>query len=356
MKFKTLQRLSTGLAVVLWGMQAGAQAADWADKMFDELNHDFGVVARGADARYRLKFTNKYKETVHVASVTTTCGCTAAKPSKDTLASLESAYIEITMDTKKFQHEKNSSVTVVIDQPLHAEVRIPIKAYIRTDVVLTPGGAEFGGVASGTDWQRTISVAYAGRRDWKIKEVVCKNPNVTASVVETRRDGGTVNYDLKVIVKGTTAPLGELRDQLTLVTDDAGNPYIPILVAARLEAEYSVYPQTVAFGTLNPGERKSVTVNIRGKKPFLIERVESEKTARMFEVRLPTEAKTLQQFPLTLIAPDEAGTISEEFTVTISGNSQPLTFRAFGKVAAAPATATAKVEGDGAATVGTEKP
>ena len=44
------------------------------------------------------------------------------------------------MDTKKFQHDKNSSVTVVIDRPQYAEVRIPIHAYIRTDVVLAPGG------------------------------------------------------------------------------------------------------------------------------------------------------------------------------------------------------------------------
>jgi hypothetical protein len=323
--------------------------------MFDKLNHDFGVVARGADARYRLKLTNKYQPAVHIASVTTSCGCTAAKPSQDTLASLESAYIEITMDTRKFQHEKHSSVTVVIDQPLHAEVRIPIKAYIRTDVVLAPGGAEFGAVAKGTDWERTISVAYAGRRDWKIKEVVSKNPNVAASVVETRRDGSNVNYDLKVTVKGS-APLGELRDQLTLVTDDAGNPYIPVIVAARIEAEYSVYPQTVGFGTLSPGEHKSVNVVIRGRKPFVIEKVESEKTAGMFEVRLPAGAKTVQQFPLTMIAPSEAGTVSEEFTVTITGSSQPLTFSAFGKVAAAPTTAAAKIEGGGAATAQTEKP
>jgi len=354
MRIKTMQMLLMGLAVVLWGLEANAQTSDWAEKMFDKLNHDFGVVARGADARYRLKLTNKYKESVHIASVTTSCGCTAAKPSKDLLVSLESAYIEITMDTRKFQHEKNSSVTVVIDKPLHAEVRIPIKAYIRTDVVLTPGGAEFGGVAKGTDWERTIAVAYAGRGDWKIKDVISKNPNVTAKVVETRRDATNVNYDLKVTLKGT-APLGELRDQLTLVTDDAGNPYVPILVAARVEAEYSVSPDTVTFGTLNPGERKSMNVVVRGKKPFLIEKIESDKTSGMFEVRMPTEAKTVHLLPLTMIAPGEAGTVSEGFTVTISGSSETLTFKAFGKVAEGPAAAAAKLDGS-AATAQTDKP
>src|SRR5215831_4005382 len=116
MNVKTVQMLLLGLAVLLWGARANAQNSDWAEKMFEKTNHDFGVVARGADARYRLKLTNKYQQTVHIASVTTTCGCTAAKPSKDTLASLESAYIEVTMDTRKFSHQKDSSLTVVIDQ------------------------------------------------------------------------------------------------------------------------------------------------------------------------------------------------------------------------------------------------
>jgi hypothetical protein len=341
MKIKTVPMLFLGLAVLMWGAPAGAQGADWAQKMFDKLDHDFGVVARGADARYRLKVTNKYQEAVHIASVTTTCGCTAAKPSKDTLASLETAYIEITMDTKKFQHEKTSSVTVVIDKPLYAEVRIPIKAWIRTDIVLTPGGAQFDAVTLGADAERKIGVAYAGRGNWKIKDVISKNPNVTAKVVETRRDAANVNYDLVVTLKGT-APKGELREQLTLVTDDTGNPYIPVIVEGRVDAEYSVNPELVSFGNLNPGERKTVNIVVRGKKPFSIERIESEKSSGVFEVRLPKESRAVHVVPLTLIAPSEMGTLSEEFTVTIGGNSEPVTFKALGKIGPTGGAATAQ--------------
>ena len=54
MNVKTVQMLLLGLAVLLWSAQANAQNSDWAEKMFEKTNHDFGVVARGADARYRL--------------------------------------------------------------------------------------------------------------------------------------------------------------------------------------------------------------------------------------------------------------------------------------------------------------
>ena len=238
MKSRFVGTLLLGLSLLLAGpFLAGpsvhAQDNHWAEQMFDKLEHDFGVVARGADTRYRLKITNKYQPAVHIAEVKTSCGCTAAKPSKDLLASLETAYIEITMDTKKFQQQKDSSVTVVIDQPQYAEVRIPIKAYIRPDVVLTPGGADFGPVGRGAAQERKIGVAYAGRGNWKIKDVSSKNPNVATRVVETRRDATNVNYDLYVSLK-ETAPLGELREQLTLVTDDASNPYIPVMVTGRV--------------------------------------------------------------------------------------------------------------------------
>ena len=336
MRIKTVHMLLCGLVLVLSGSWAStrtyAQDATWAEKMFEKRDHDFGVVARGADAKYRLKLTNKYQQAVHIASVTTSCGCTAAKPSKDTLASRETAYIEIVMDTRKFTHDKSSSVTVIVDQPLYAEVRIPIHAYIRTDVVLSPGGAEFGPITRGADETRKITIAYAGRGNWKIKDVISKNPNVTAKVVETRRDATNVNYDLQVVVKGST-PLGELRDQLTLVTDDAGNPFIPVLVEGRVEAEY-VVTDIVAFGNLAPGEKKTMNVVVRGKNPFLIEKIESENTTGLFEIRLPQEAKKLHVVPLTLVAPTEPGAVDEEFTVTIQGSGEQVTFKARGKIVA----------------------
>ena len=131
--------LTTGLATSLALGSSIVQADDnWAAKMFEKTSHDFGVVARGSDSSYRLKLKNIYKETVHIAEVRTTCGCSAGKPSQETLLSLEEAYVEITMDTRKFTRRKDSNVIVVIDQPSYQEVRIPITAYIRTDVVIDP--------------------------------------------------------------------------------------------------------------------------------------------------------------------------------------------------------------------------
>jgi hypothetical protein len=329
MKFKMVQVLLVGAFTVVGGGRVFAQ--EWAEKMFEKREHDFGIVAKGADTRIRIKFTNLYRDPVHIYSVEKSCGCTEAKLSKDTLASRETGYIEIAMDTRKFSHQKDSAVTIKIDQPQQAEVRIPIHAYIRTDVVLTPGAAEFSTVTQGEEKEFKIDVAYAGRADWKIKSVISKNPNIEAKVVENRRGGGNVNYSLVVKVK-QSAPVGEIREQLTLVTDDAGNANVPVLVSARVDPEYLVTPEIVSFGNIGPGERKIVNIVVRGKKPFLIEKLESENSQGVFEVRLPAEPRQTHVVPLTLIAPAEEGAINEQFTLTIAGRTETVNFKAQGKV------------------------
>ena len=335
------QSISAQEQFVQPGAVAPQRELNWAEKMFDRLKIDFGVVARGADTRFRVIITNKYKETVHIASVTTTCGCAAAKPAKETLASLESTYIEVTMDTRKFTNRKDSNVIVKFDQPFYEEVRVPVTAYIRTDVVIQPGGVDFGSIGKGLGAERRVNVAYAGRDTWAIRDIVSKNPNVSVKAQETARGGGRVSYDLIVAVK-PEAPLGDLREQLILMTDDAGNPQIPLLVEGRVESEFSVNQDVVSFGLVKPGERKTVNVVIRGRRPFAIKNIESERTSGTFEVRLPQEAKTIHVLPLTLVAPTTGGSIDEMFTVTIDGSNDTVIFKALAKVdapAAAPATA-----------------
>ena len=168
-----MKRTLFGLVILAtgWGAESQAQELSWAQKMFEKQKHDFGVVARGADVKYRFKLTNLYRDPVHIANIRTTCGCSAAKPSRYTFNSLEEAYIEVTMDTRKFMRRKDSNLIVTFDAPLYAQVQIPITAYIRTDVVLEPGAFNFGAVEQGTLKQKKIVIQYAGRSDWKIKEV-----------------------------------------------------------------------------------------------------------------------------------------------------------------------------------------
>ena len=319
------------LALCGWTTSAVAQDAAWARKMFSVERIDFGVVARGSETVRRVKIRNLYEQTVHITDVRTTCGCSVAKPDRTTLQSLEEAIIEVKMNTRKFTRRKDSNLVVSFDAPLVAEVRIPITAYIRTDVVLTPGSAAFGTVDQTSGGQVRIDVAYAGRDTWQIRSVKTNSDLLDVQKVETRRGNGRVNYDLVVSVK-SGAPAGPFREQIVLLTDDANSPQVPVLVEGTIEADITVTPGVLALGELSPGETKSVRVVIRGREPLLIGRIERETAEGGFKIRLPQKPSRVHVLPMTVTAPEKPGDFSETFTVTIDGRDEPVTFRAYGTI------------------------
>jgi hypothetical protein len=316
---------------------------DWAKKMFDSTSHNFGVVARGAEVSHRFRIKNLYTQDVQIGNVTTTCGCTAPQFDQAPVKTGGETYVTITMDTNRFQHQKNSTVTVQFAQPRFAEVRIPVEVYIRSDVVLTPGSINFGAVEAGAKIDRTIEIAYAGRPDWKITKVISGDPNVDARVVETSRNGGgQVGYRLDVsLLPGT--PVGNLRKQMTLVTDDASGNEIPVLVQARVEGDVTITPSVVQLGTVAPGTEATKTVLLRSHKPFLIERVECDSNRQAFRMpALGKEAKPVHVLSLAFTAPNQTGPFNEKFIVTIAGRPEPIIFTAQGIIEGTPATQAAR--------------
>ena len=334
-----MTKLQVGIVAVLallmisTSTYAASQSTEWALKMFEEKSHDFGVVARGSDTRHRIQIKNIYKETIHITDVRTSCGCTAAKPSKYTLKSLETAYIEIVMNTKKFTHKKESSVIITFGSPQPAEVRIPIAAYIRTDVVIDPGSINFGSATQGDGAEQTINISYAGRADWKLRGIENLPSHLKAEVTEISRTGASAQYGLKVTLD-KSATVGPFRNQVYLLTDDVQNPRIPLLIEGEVVSDIVITPSIVSLGMLTPGQEKTVKVVIRGKRPFKIAKVEYETDLNAFRVDVSVNMQIVHVIPLTISTPKGEGTIVETFTVTIDGRDEPVTFKAYCKVVA----------------------
>ena len=204
--------------------------------------------------------------------------------------------------------------------------------------MLTPGSASFGPIEQGNASSRSLEIAYAGRGTWKIEEVRSKNPNIETHLEETARDNTRVHYKLHVELK-SSAPAGDLREQITLVTNDANNPFVPVLVEARVESDITVTPSLVALGALTPGRDKRFNVVLKGKKPFIIKGIECDSAMEAFKVQLPESAKMVHVLPMTVTPPAEPGKFDEVFTVSIADRPEPITFKAYGTIMAAEARA-----------------
>jgi len=54
-----------------------ALGQQWAYKMFQVREHNFGTVARDAKAEFEFPFKNIFVKDVHIAGVRVSCGCTS---------------------------------------------------------------------------------------------------------------------------------------------------------------------------------------------------------------------------------------------------------------------------------------
>ena len=288
-----------------------ASAADWAKKMFSEFSHDFGTVAVASKVDHTFEMVNPFKETIHIASVRASCGCSTPTIVKQSLKTWEKGGIHVRYNTRTFKGQKGATITVVIDKPFYAEVQLNVKGYIRSDVVFNPGVVSFDSISQGEATTRNVSVNYAGRTDWQIVDVLSGNTNFEVELDETRRGGGRVDYNLVVRAKDSM-PSGFFNDQLVLVTNDRRATKVPIRVEGHVVPGLTVSPASLFLGAIKPGQQVKKTLVVRGKRAFKITKIECKDDC--FAFKTSEEAKKLHLVPIVFTA-DQPGKIAENIVI-----------------------------------------
>lgn len=280
--------------------------------MFEARSHDFGVVARGAEAEFRFVFTNLYVEDLHVGGVRSSCGCATPSVAKRTLKTFETGEVVAVVNTREFQGPRTATLTVVFDQPYYAEVQLQIAVNIRGDVVLDPGSVDFGTLEQGISAERRIAVKHAGRPDWRIADVKSTAAYLEAQLRQTARSGGQVEYELQVALRAN-APAGYLQDQLVLLTNDPRAPEIPVCVHGRVMADVTVTPASLFMGQVEPGTQVTRQVIIRARKAFRI--LEATCHDTRFRVNAPEGSRSLHRLAVTFTADAQPSSVASKIKI-----------------------------------------
>ncbi len=263
---------SLGLGLAL---TTTASAVDWRDIAFPIKTHDFGTRAVAAKTEFRFPIVNTMSSEMHIQSVRASCGCTTPIIETEYIQPGQQGSLLARFNTGTFRGKKGATLTVIIDKPFYSEVRLEVKGYIRSDMVFHPGAIEFGTVDQGTSVTQSTQVLYAGRSDWKIQSVRSNKPWLMPSIKQTLRGEGKVNYELSVAIR-EDAPQGFFQDEVTVVTNDASMPTVPLPVTGSIESALTISPQSLALGTMKPGESVSKRIVVKGREPFTIETIEAE--------------------------------------------------------------------------------
>jgi len=299
---------ASNLVLVVWllGGSTGL-AKQWAREMFDHTSHDFGTVARGAKVEHRFTLKNKYKEDIQIERVSSSCGCATTRFTKRPLKTGEEGEIVVAVDTRSFLGRKDTTLTVVFAPPFPAEVQLHTHCFIRRDIVFCPGLVQFSSVRQGRSVTREVSISYAGRHDWRIRSVNNNNPHLEVKLSETSREFGQVKYNMSVRLKDD-APLGYIKDQLVLVTDDPDRvkSRVPIAVEGIVVPAIDVRPSSLMIGILRPGEAATRQLVAHAKTPFRVVAVSCADKRFKCDV-LSEGARTLHQIAVTFTAGKTSG-------------------------------------------------
>jgi hypothetical protein len=336
-----------------------ASAQPWAAKMFDKLDHDFGVVARGSDTVHKFEIKNIFKEDVEVVSVRSSCGCTSPSIENGKIKTYEKAYVVAQFNTRTFTGPHSATLTVQIVKPYPATVQLRVHGNIRGDVVFEPGSIDFESLNQGETREKKLSIVYAGRSDWRIDDVRSVNEALEAELVERGRMGGKVSYDLVVRLLPTAKP-GFLREQLVLVTNDLSNPRVPIDVAGKVNSALTVAPEHLVLGDVAPGKSVQKKLLVRGKQPFRITAVRCD-DAR-FSCSAPDKQSDKHMVSVVFTPSGAEGRLMAPITIETSlGDSYRATAKAYATIVpspepAVPTSADQGASGEGARTATATNP
>lgn len=112
------------LSFLLALLSRNAFAQFWAEAMFPIKTHDFGTIARYAQAEFQFPVTNIYKETIIIESAVSSCKCTNVTVINPVLKTGQTGYIHVKINSHRFVGQKGATITVRISQPFPAAVEL----------------------------------------------------------------------------------------------------------------------------------------------------------------------------------------------------------------------------------------
>ncbi len=211
--------------------------------------YDFGSALEGSMVRHTFKFKNIGKSVLEIRGVKTSCGCTAAAPTKNNLAPGEEAEISVGFDTHFQKGHQVRTITAFTNDPDTPQAVMTMQGTVRQQVSATPDQVAFGNVKKGAEETRNVVIGdLVGGSPFAIGPV--ENSNSSIKVVQEKRTDGKPGAVLKVTLL-PTMPVGPFDDSIKVTTNR-----IPLTVSVfgTVTGDLSLDPAQVSFGIVPRGQ------------------------------------------------------------------------------------------------------
>lgn len=241
-------------------------AADGLPALFDTQSHDFGNVAIGTMLHHDFKIKNTTNQTLHIANLRVSCGCTTPSTPNATILPGETGTVHAQMDSRRFSGAKSVTIFVLFDQPYTQEVNLVVSAYGRNDVAVSnPESLEFGRMRKGTSPALTTNVSFA--TPLRITQAAADSGYVKVSFQPKQDQYGGVTYALTATIS-PKLPVGNWYTDVWVNTENGSRVRIPLTVV--VEPSLTITPGVVEFEATPIGQPSEKSIIVKGDHPFRI--------------------------------------------------------------------------------------
>lgn len=229
---------------------------------------DFGRLWWGDPCVTEIEVRNDGDAPLQITNVRTSCGCTAAKPGKNSLAPGESDKIKVTYDSKKGVVNVSQTVTVESNDPLTPSLQLTIKGEIRNLFDGKPSQQiMFGTISTETAQSQTITLTNNLDKPvyLKLKELP---PNAPFDIKFDEVSAGR-EYRLTATTR-PPMPAGGRFAELHLLTGIPDRPEMKVNINAYVQERVSCQPpQIVVFSNQTSAtSRRDIRVNYLASRPI----------------------------------------------------------------------------------------
>lgn len=219
---------------------AGTPKADVSEKTYD-----FGTVLNAVPVSHVFKIRNAGTGTLVIGGVQTSCGCTAAKPTRTDVAPGEESDIAVSFDTRFDKGAATRTITVFTNDPKAQQIVLTIKGDVKVQVEASPAQVAFGDVKRGVEQSRQVMLTdLVTGKDFKVQSATNSNPNIKVAAVP--RNDGKAGAALTIMLL-KTMPLGAFDDTIKVATSRAP---VDITVFGTVQGDITVKPAQVSFGVV----------------------------------------------------------------------------------------------------------
>ncbi len=211
--------------------------------------YDFGTKLEGTMVEHVFKIKNVGQGELIIRGMKTSCGCTAATPTKNHLSPGEQTDISVGFDTHFQKGHQVRTITAYTNDPDTPQAVMTMQGIVKQQVAATPAQVAFGTVHKGTAATQEVTIDdLTNQKGFKVGPATNSSPYIKVTQ-EPRKDGkpgATLKVDLL-----PTMPAGAFDDTIKVITDRVP---LNIDVFGTVTGDLSLDPAQVSFGIVPRGQ------------------------------------------------------------------------------------------------------